>query len=119
MFGQCHACGLLQNVYEQYIFNYLPHCFEVLQRIGANVPVALALTLIGTRGLEMSHDPFWSTENHYPIKEDILALPETVVQDFSAPVGRILKPIFDLVWNACGLPQSKNFDTQGNWVERR
>jgi hypothetical protein len=104
--------------YEQYVFEYLPHCFEVLQRIKANVPVAVALTLIGTRGLEMSLDPF-SFEGHYPIKEDILTLPETIVEDFSMPVGKILKPLFDLVWNACGLPASKNFDADGNWVNRR
>lgn len=102
--------------YEQYVYNYLPHCFQVLQQIGANVPVLVALSLIGTRGLEMGVDYF---EQSYPIKEDILTLPETVVQDFSTPVGTILKPLFDLVWNACGHPASKNFDAEGNWVNRR
>ena len=32
--------------YEDYIFKYLPHCFQVLQQLGANVPVVLALSLI-------------------------------------------------------------------------
>lgn len=104
--------------YEQYIFQYLPHCFQVLQRIGANVPVVVALSLIGTRGLEMSVDRF-GFEVSYPIDMDRLILPETVVYDFSMPVGRILKPMFDLVWNACGQPASKNFDAEGHWVNRR
>jgi hypothetical protein len=103
--------------YEQYVFNYLPYCLQVLQQIGANVPVAVALTLIRTRGLVMSLNAF-ERETNYPIKEDTLILPETVVEDFSKPVGNILKPLFDLVWNACGLPASKNFDADGNWMNR-
>jgi hypothetical protein len=104
--------------YEQYVFAYLPRCFQVLQRIGANVPVIIALSLIGTRGLKMSGDPF-SFEASYPIEADQLILPETIVQDFATPVGQILKPLFDLVWNACGQASSKNFDADGNWVDRR
>jgi hypothetical protein len=103
--------------YEQYIFGYLSHCFQVLQQIGVNVPILVAVSLIGTRGLEMSVDRFRS-EASYQIKENMLTLPESVVEEFSTPVGKILKPMFDLVWNACGLPASKNFDAEGNWVER-
>jgi hypothetical protein len=104
--------------YERIIFAYLPHCFQVLQRIGASVPVVVALSLIGTRGLEMGVDRF-NVEAMYPITVDRLILPETIVQDFSVPVGKILKPLFDLVWNACGQPSSWNFDADGNWVERQ
>ena len=43
----------------------------------------------------------------------------TVVEDLSTPVGKILKPLFDLVWNACGYPSSENFDAEGNWIGRR
>jgi hypothetical protein len=104
--------------YERYVLNYLPDCFRALQQIGANVPVAVALTLIGTRGLEMAVDRF-DFEVAYPIKENMLILPEVIVQEFSTPHGKILKPMFDLVWNACGLANSRNFDAEGNWVERR
>jgi len=104
--------------YEQYVFAYLPQCFQVLQEIGAGVPVVVALSLIGTRGLEMSVDQF-GLEVSYPIQTDALILPEAIVEDFSIQVGTILKPLFDLVWNACGLPSSKNFDSEGNWVDRR
>ena len=105
-------------LYEQTVFNYLPHCFQVLRQLGANVPVFVAVSLLGTRGLEMGVDQF-GLEAGYPIKDDALILPESIVQDFSTPVGKVLKPIFDLVWNACGLPASKNFDSEGKWIDRR
>jgi hypothetical protein len=104
--------------YERYVYTYLPHCFQVLQQLGATVPVIVAVSLLGTRGLEMSVDRF-AFEQSFPIAVDSLTLPETIVQDFSMQAGKILKPIFDLVWNACGMPASKNFDAEGNWVERR
>jgi hypothetical protein len=102
--------------YERCVFDYLPHCFRILQEIGCNAPVVVALTLIKTRGLVMYVD---DRRLSYPVVQDMIILPETVVEDLSTPVGKILKPLFDLVWNACGYPSSKNFDTGGNWVNRR
>jgi hypothetical protein len=54
-----------------------------------------------------------------PIRAQNLILPETLVQDFTMPAGQILKPMFDLVWNACGYAGSRNFDAEANWVRNR
>jgi hypothetical protein len=104
--------------YEQVVFQYLPTCFQVLKEIGASAPVVIALTLTNTRGLWMGMD-FFEFDQGYQIEADTLVLPETVIEDFSTPPGKILKPLFDLVWNACGFPSSRNRDTEGNWVNRR
>jgi hypothetical protein len=104
--------------YEKHVVEYLPFCFRLLQEIGANVPIVVALTLTNTRGLHMGVDGL-GFQVGYPIDADTLILPEAVVEEFSMPAGKILKPIFDLVWNACGYPCSKNFDHEGNWVQRR
>jgi hypothetical protein len=98
--------------YEQYIMGYLPTCFQVLTEIGSSLPIVLALTLTNSRGLRMS-------EGYYPIQEETLVVPEVLVQEFSTPIGTILKPLFDPIWNACGCPASKNFDATGNWIQRR
>ena len=60
-----------------------------------------------------------SLEYGAAIEPDTIILPESVVEDLTTPVGRIFKPLFDLVWNACGLPASLNFDSERNWVNRR
>ncbi len=104
--------------YEQQVFQYLPSCFKVLEEIGANVPIVVALTLTKTRGLRMGVDSY-GLQVGYPIETDNIIIPETIVNELSTPPGKILKPLFDLVWNACGYPESKNFDAQGNWVARR
>jgi hypothetical protein len=89
--------------YERDTLDYLPFCFQLLKDLGAGTPVVVALTLTKTRGLFMGTDSLRSGfDRGYPIESPTLILPETVVQDFSTPVNKILRPMFDLVWNACG-----------------
>jgi hypothetical protein len=54
----------------------------------------------------------------FPISEENIILPETVVEDLAMPPEKVLKPLFDLVWNACGYRESMNFDSEGNWIAR-
>ena len=103
--------------YEKYLVEYLPKCFAVLQGIGANTPVMVALTLIRSKNLYMGVNSIFG-ENGYPIDSDTLILPEVMVQDFATPPGQIFKPIFDSIWNACGFPMSTNYDAQGNFRPR-
>lgn len=103
--------------YEETVTKYLPICFGTLQEIGVNTPVLVALTFTRTRGLYMGISES-GIEKGYPIQSDTIVAPEEVVSDFSTPVGKILKPMFDLVWNACGFPASMNFDSDGNWQKR-
>lgn len=105
--------------YEEYILQYLPRCFQLQREIGASTPIVVAMTLTNVRGLVMGVDswPFGDNAGN-PIDTNTIILPETVVQEFSTPIIAILKPMFDLVWNACGYRASKNFDANGNWITR-
>ena len=102
---------------EQDVVGYLKTLFEIQRDLGVRPPIVVALTLTETRGLRMATDvvPF---DRGYQIMEENLVLPETVVESFDEPAGKILKPIFDLIWNACGYAKSKNFDDSGNWIGR-
>jgi hypothetical protein len=53
------------------------------------------------------------------IDREAFALSEDIVQDFSIDPVKVLKPMFDFVWNACGFEESRNFDKDGKWVEGR
>ena len=104
--------------YEQAILQYLPVCFSFLRALGVTPPIAVALTLTNVRGVEMSHEPL-DYSDYYPIAVDTLSLPETVVERLDEDPARILKPVFDFIWNACGQSGSRNFDAEGRWVQRR
>lgn len=104
--------------YERTIFEYLPRCFRLLNMIGVSMPIMVALTLIGTQGLYMGVASVLG-ETGYPISSDTLVLPEMIVETPSTSTSQILKPVFDLIWNACGFPRSTNFDENGNWCPPR
>jgi hypothetical protein len=103
--------------YEEQLLEYLPKCFVVLQQIGTNVPIVVALTLTNVRGLRM-YDPNPFAMDRFPIYRDTLVLPESTVQEFSDSLTNLLIPMFNFVWNACGYPKSMNFDDEGNWTGR-
>jgi hypothetical protein len=107
------------RAYEQTMLDYLPICLRALRTLGCNVPIFIALTLTNVRGLQMAvpSERMGYYASH-PIDRDTLALPETEVQDFNMPPATILKPLVDLVWNACGYEASRNFDQSGNWIKQ-
>jgi len=105
------------ELYERNLPNYLRTCFRVFGEIEAGGPVAVALTLTNARGLRMAI-PMAQFNSSRLIDRDTLVLPETVVQDLAADPVKVLRPMFDLVWNACGFERTRNFDKEGNWIGR-
>jgi len=103
--------------YERRSLDHLPQCFALLRGVGVVPPVVLALTLTGVKGMVMSRDTFWSDAT-YPLAQDTLTLPEAWVEDLTTPAEKVLKPMFDLVWNASGYTGSPNFDENGTWIAR-
>ncbi|MGA9670531.1 MAG: ATP-binding protein, partial [Terracidiphilus sp.] len=106
------------EIYERNLLNYLATCFRVFREIEASGPVVVAMTLTNARGLAMSI-PMAYINNSSLIDRDTLVLPETLVQDLTVEPVKVLRPMFDLIWNACGFEGSRNFDEEGNWVQRR
>ena len=107
--------------YEETVVTYLPHCFQIMKKLGCNPPILVGISLIGVRGLKLARD-FMVELNmggSNAIVRDVLMLPEIVVEDLSTPVAQLLKPTLDLVWNACGFPSSPYFDEAGKWIGRR
>src|ERR1035438_8049877 len=101
--------------YEQAVIEYVPYCLLIQKKLGCSSPVLVGIALIGVRGMRMPADA-WSMTGSTPIDRDVLLLPEIVVEDLATPIGPLLKPALDLVWNACGQASSPYFDAAGNWL---
>jgi hypothetical protein len=70
------------------------------------------------RGISMAVNPRETTGFERPFAESEMLVPEAVLETFDDDLGSILKPLFDVVWNAAGYPASLNFDREGNWINR-
>ncbi|HHT9153904.1 MAG TPA: helix-turn-helix domain-containing protein, partial [Candidatus Hypogeohydataceae bacterium YC40] len=109
--------------YEKELIESFDMYLNVLKLLEVEPPVLIFLALLGVKGYIMTV-PQQHT-GHYvsrrdpratPIDRDVLLLPEVMIERYDLPAESILKPCFDSVANACGLPGSLNYDKAGKWV---
>jgi hypothetical protein len=111
---------LLAGYYERTLtqeYQFFKGLMTGLREVGVQPPVWCFLTVTGVKGARIP------TEDHFPdenraIDRDTLMLPEGVIEDLGTDSAAILRPMFDLVWNASGFARSFNFDANGKWVGR-
>ena len=99
--------------YEKYLLDVLPEYLSCQQALGIPLPVWLFLTFTGMKGVEIVVGRFRRTNP--PIDREILALPEVEIGDYEQPALSLLKPLYDMLWNAAGYPGTQSFDAAGNW----
>lgn len=80
------------------------------------IPLFCFLALTGIKGYRLGLS---SQQDSYYIERENLLLPETIIDSYDLKAETILRPSFNLVWNACGLQKSLNYDENGNWSPRK
>lgn len=106
--------------YEQIILENLQRYLKLLLAMSVHCPIAIALSLTGVKGscIGLNHSS-WDMPELRPVIQEHLFLPEVMLQNFDDSATAAIRPSFDLVWNACGLPKSRNFDSDGEWKPPR
>ena len=70
-----------------------------------------------------SPGPFWPDDSErVSIDRDVLLLPEILISehiDRIEDTARMLRPLFDTLWQASGRSGSPNYDQEGNWAPKR
>lgn len=98
--------------YENYLLEVLPNYLACLQALSIPTPIWLFMTLTGMNNVEI-------LTRHLrvlpPIDRENLSLPEVEISNYDQPPFSILKPLFDMIWNAAGHAESLSFDKDGNW----
>ena len=90
----------------------------MLRDLDVTVPIFCYLTLTGVKGYVLALPQDYYVIDIHNIEKDNLILPEEVIENYDLCIEKILKPSFDLIWNACGLKGSFNYDEYGNWRDR-
>ncbi len=89
---------------------------ETLARYAVEPPYYIFLSLTGVRDHRLyTGGPFFTPN----LRHDILLLPEITVDDLTQSSEKILRPLFDLFWNAFGFPKSSSFDQSGAYIGER
>ncbi len=50
-----------------------------------------------------------------PLRRDIVALPEIYIDSFDVDVPTVMRPVFNIIWNAFGFLRCDMYDDGGRW----
>jgi len=113
------SLSLEQNVAEA-VAGYL----DLLRKLDMDLPVFVMLSLMGIEGFSMASSGLIPSDeiDMISIDRDVLLLPELLIDEHSGQAqdtARILRPLFDTLWQASGRNGSPNYDQEGNWAPKR
>lgn len=97
--------------YENCVLQAVRNFLMIQREMGVAPPVFALLTLLGVKGRRLSRrdNDIPSIVKELPggdaFKEEHLVLPEVVFEDFECEVSNQMEPVFEIVWNAAGLPR--------------
>jgi hypothetical protein len=101
----------------------LDHYLKTLGSLEFVPPFAVMVSLLGIQGFRIL--PSEVQRNHnYPFSDPIpqrdLLLPDAVMESSELQASQLLKPIFDVLWNAAGFERCLNYTADGSRIlERR
>jgi hypothetical protein len=83
----------------------------IQETLGVSPPVVIMVSLLSVKGAAIH--PVMAILDQPSIDRDHVLLSEVTSDTFAPDLGRLLKPIFDLFWNACGYPRSPSYGDDG------
>lgn len=96
--------------FETQLIGSVKKYFDIQASLGVIPPVVIMLSLLAVKGAAM-HPP--GPFDRPTIDRDHLLLSEVMAETFTADVGQLFKPVFDVIWNACGYPESPHYGSDG------
>lgn len=103
---------------EVYIINSLTKQLQLLNELEIKGPYVIMLSILNAKDLKIMVDVRFSNISHEN-KINELILPDVLLENsdnIDTNLPKVMKHIFDTIWQACGCSGSKNYDPKGNWV---
>lgn len=102
------------QAYENHLISALERYLQALIKIGISGPIYCAITLLNVKEyiIQSQNMIIGGQERGFPIDRDMVILPEFEIFDLTKwdCAKDLLRPSFDLIWNACGLHASPNYE---------
>lgn len=115
--GQGEHKDIIPSIaFEKDILSGANHYLKAYQALGVDTPVIAMLSLLNVRGFYMYVGSRMMPRAVHRIEKQNLLIPDVIIDDVSADVRTSFRPVFDLLWQACGLRRSFNYDEEGNWT---
>lgn len=108
---------ILSTAYERELIERYARSMSLLKELNVQPPLYVFLTLIEAKGFRLglgTDRQFWHGEPS-PFDRDVLPIPDVALEQLDTDGVKVLKPLFDAVWNAAGYERSLNYTDTGDW----
>lgn len=107
--------------YEEKIIQAVQEYMAFLRQVEIPCPIVVVLSLTGVLGAKMGISSLYGCGE--PVDRNNLILPDVLFDNYNdsdkSETAKMLRPIFDAVWNSFGYSHSNNFDENGEWKPNR
>ena len=108
---------LPSRMYEADVLEFVSNYVRVARHLEIEPPHFLFLSFVGVRGYLFGvRADVRLRRGSEAFKDDVVVLPEVVMLEHDDEPHKVMKPAFDMVWNAFGFIGSQNYDDNGDWV---
>jgi hypothetical protein len=111
---------IMSDRYEDELLKNYNAGISVLRKMGIDPPLIVFLTLANAKGysLRLGNRESLFQDDPVPFDRDVMLIPDIQVESFDQRDIDVLRPMFDIVWNAGGYERSLNFDENNNPKEQ-
>jgi hypothetical protein len=104
-------------VFEQDVVGTLKLYMQTCRQLEVGLPLFVGLSFCNAKGCTLRYDGggFWASTSA-AFRDDVVVLPECLIENDPTDIPRLLKPVFDMVWNAFGHTGSGKYDSSGKWI---
>ena len=104
--------------WEKRILEVFPDYIKAFGALNLPPPYVASVSLLGVRGYWMDAGMHFGGEGGRAVDREHLLSDEILIEDTREPAGKLLRPLFDQIWNGCGWARSMNHDQNGEWFQR-
>lgn len=107
---------------EPYLINIVEQLHLLLSDIGFVGPATVSISLLNCNGCSLLHLREYprrcvAQSSPAPLTESRIQFPDFELDTFQKyDFPQVLKPVFDMLWNAAGSERSPSYDADGNWI---
>ena len=101
--------------YERELVRTIQKFVGLLAELKVDLPVFIFLSFIYAKNLHIEYGSRYVNGKDHKFSNDIVLIPEIILDNYNTDIPTLLKPMFDMVWNACNFEKSISYNDSGIW----
>lgn len=89
---------------------------RIQDHLDVAAPLIISAALINAQGLILSRGNNYLADVQTPCPRNKILPVDIVIENYEENLREVLRPIFDVFWNAGGFSRSLSYDNDGNWT---